>query len=225
MIVFTGGSSPLGLEIINNLRKTDKVLAIYNKNKIEYKLDNVEWVQINFFKEFDPKLIISKLSENEKITLVCFAAHNTDSMIVNMEYKDWKNAHLINLDTNFILSKLLLPKMIANKWGRIVHISSTRALYGDVGISAYASSKSALLGLSRSIAKEYGRLNITSNVLSLGYFKSNLWLEINEEIKKRLVNQIPSKVLGESYNIANAINFIINSNYVNGSIINIDGGI
>ena len=80
-------------------------------------------------------------------------------------------------------------------------------------------------GLSASLATEYGKFNITSNILSLGYFKSNLWQAIPNKIKKERLKDIPSRKLGSIKNISNAIEFIINSEYVNKSIIKIDGGI
>ena len=104
MIVFTGGSSPLGLEIINNLKESDKVLGIYNKNKVEEKSKNIEWVKIDFFEQFDSDVITSKLNGHSKVTLVCFAAYSTDELLVNLEYTDWQKTHKINLDTNFILT-------------------------------------------------------------------------------------------------------------------------
>ena len=115
--------------------------------------------------------------------------------------------------------------MIKNNFGRIIHFSSTKVLDGEVGTALYSASKSFLNGLSASIAREYGKFNITSNVLSLGYFNSTLWEAIPNKIKKERLKDIPSRKLGSTKNISNAIEFIINSEYVNKSTIKIDGGI
>ena len=224
-IIFSGASSPLGLQVIKDLNKTHSFLGLYNKNKITDQIENVNWLKVDFTNNVKEDSILEEIKNETYVVLVCFAASTVDSLIVNAKYEDWKKVHEINAFSNFILSKILLPKMIENKWGRIIHISSTRALNGDIGIGAYSSSKSAILGLSKTLSKEYGRKNITSNVLSLGYFKSNLWDNLNENIKSKLLSDIPSKKLGSYSNVSNAINFLINSEYVNGSLIKIDGGL
>ena len=224
-VIFSGASSPLGLQVIKDLSSEHSFLGLYNKNKIIYDVKNIDWLKVDFTSDFDEKKIISHIKNEKFLVLVCFAASAVDSLIVNTEYNDWKKVHEINAHSNFQLSKILLPKMIENRWGRIIHISSTRALNGDIGIGAYSSSKSALIGLSKTISKEYGRKNITSNVLSLGYFSSKLWDDLDSKIKNKLLSQVPSKKLGSYANISNAIDFLIKSDYVNGATINIDGGI
>ena len=113
--------------------------------------------------------------------------------------------------------------MINNKWGRIIHISSEKALRGTVGSSIYSSSKSALAGLSRGIAKEYARFGITSNIINLGYFDSGLLRKLPKKTKERFVDSIPTKKLGSPKNITSCIKFLIESDFTNGSSITIDG--
>jgi 3-oxoacyl-[acyl-carrier protein] reductase len=115
--------------------------------------------------------------------------------------------------------------MIENNWGRIIHISSIAGYLGAVGTIPYGLSKTSLIGMSRGLAKEYAKFNITSNILDLGYFETGLFNKLKDEIKKQLLSQIPSKKLGNIKNIVNCINFLIKSEYVNGTKINIDGGI
>ena len=100
-----------------------------------------------------------------------------------------------------------------------------RASRGDTGISLYSSSKSMLKPFSKCISKEFGRFNITSNVISLGYFDSPLLNNINTKIKEKLLNQIPSKKIGKTKNISNIIKAIIKSDYINAAEIKIDGGL
>jgi len=107
----------------------------------------------------------------------------------------------------------------------IIFFNSTRASRGDVGISLYSTSKSILKPLSKCIAKELGRFNITSNVISLGYFDSPLLNNIDKKIKNKLLEQIPSKKIGKVRNISNMIKTIIKSDYVNAGEIKIDGGL
>jgi len=137
----------------------------------------------------------------------------------------WDDVMSVNLRGNFILTRELLKYMVNENWGRIIHISSQGAVEGDVGTVAYSSSKSAILGMSRVMAKEYARFNITSNVLKLGAFETGLYLELPEDKKRTIKEKIPSKKLGDLSNIIEAVNFLIRSQFVNGSIVNIDGGV
>jgi len=131
----------------------------------------------------------------------------------------------VNLKGNFLLTQALLSKMIQERWGRIIHISSRGAVDGDTGTIAYSASKMGLIGMSNVLAKEYARFNITSNILILGHFEVGLYNQLNEGMQKKLLQQVPSKTLGKSIDIFNAIEFLIKSQYVNGASINIDGGI
>ena len=115
--------------------------------------------------------------------------------------------------------------MIQQNYGRFIFFTSKRASRGDIGISLYSSTKEAISGFSRCLAKEYANFNITSNCIKLGYFKTKLFQNIPKKIKLKLLNEIPSKKLGEINNIYNAINTIVKTEYINGSNIDIDGGI
>ena len=95
---------------------------------------------------------------------------------------------------------------------------------GDIGTVSYSTSKTALIGFSKVISKEYARFNITSNILSLGTFDTGMFHKINDNKKKEILKSIPSKKVGNISNIVNAVEFINKSDYVNGSIISIDGG-
>ena len=115
--------------------------------------------------------------------------------------------------------------MIQQKWGRIIHFSSSGAIKGDIGTGAYSASKSGLVGLSSVICKEYAKFNITSNCLKLGYFESKLFRNIKKKIRSRLIKEIPSGKLGVHKDLLNIIHSISETNYINGAEINIDGGI
>jgi NAD(P)-dependent dehydrogenase (short-subunit alcohol dehydrogenase family) len=115
--------------------------------------------------------------------------------------------------------------MIRMAWGRIIHFSSFAGVDGSPGIYAYAATKSAIQGMSRVLAKEYGRLGITSNVVQLGYFDSGLIETLSETRKAEILRNIPSRKFGETVNILNAFRFIIDSEYLNGASISLDGGL
>ena len=114
--------------------------------------------------------------------------------------------------------------MIFSKWGRIIFFSSTGALRGDVGTSAYSASKTALYGLSKVISKEYGKYNITSNIISLGYFESKMWSSLNSNLQKKLLKQTLNGKLGDPSVIFDTIKLIVKHSYINMSKIDLDGG-
>ena len=114
--------------------------------------------------------------------------------------------------------------MIRSKWGRVINISSTGGLAGEKGTLLYSTSKNASLSMMNVMAQEYGVFNITFNTLILGNFNFGLFKLLKKDIKENILNKIPTKKTGGVINIYNAIKFIIESDYVNGASIRIDGG-
>jgi len=230
MIVLTGASGGIGKKIVAYLVKNDNVLGIYNKTlptmqKIPLNKKLV-YEQLNIEKPEEIKLFIKKWKNKlSKITLIHFAVSSINKIVANYAESDWDQVMNVNLKGNFLLTQALLPHMIQEQWGRIIHISSVVGTKGLPGTIAYSTSKTGLFGMSAVLAKEYARFNITSNVLVLGYFSEGLINTLNNEMRKKIIDQIPAKRLGNVSNIANAIKFLIKSEYVNNSIINIDGGI
>lgn len=230
MIIIIGASSGIGIKLAQQLVKFDNVLATYNKKKIKIKTHKnkykIIFKQLDISKEKNIKRFIdenSKLLKN--ITFINLATISVDKLIPHITMNDIIKVFQINTFSNILFAKFLLKKMMTDNYGRFIHLTSTRASRGDVGISLYSASKSTLCSLSKCISKEYGRLNITSNVISLGYFKSPLLENIDKKIKDNLLKKIPSQKTGDVKNISNVIKTIIKSNYINGAEIKVDGGI
>lgn len=227
MIILTGVSGGIGREILPYLLEIDQVIGIYNKTEPQA-LINKELIyeHLNIESSVEINSFVDKWrSKLSKVTLIHFAAVKIDGLFANYVEADWDHVMGVNLKGNFLLTKALLSKMIQERWGRIIHISSRGAVQGDVGTIAYSTSKIGLLGMSKVLAKEYARFNITSNVLILGHFEIGLYNRLSDDLKKTLLNQTPSKTLGKASDIVHAVKFLINSQYVNGAEINIDGGI
>ena len=227
MIILTGASGGIGQEIINHLCVLDDVIGFYNTTQPDnYKDSKIIYEKVNIEDKSEVDCFVenwkSKLSN---VTLVHCAAAKVDGLAVNYSSTDWDKVMRVNLRGNFILTQALLPCMVKDNWGRVIHISSHGAIDGDVGTVAYSASKSELIGMSRVLGKEYARYKITSNVLVLGAFETGLFLKLSDEQKDKIQKKIPSKKLGDLSNIVNAVDFLIKSEYVNGSTINIDGGI
>ena len=227
MIILTGASGGIGRDLIVHLSKIDNVVGLYNKTSMATSLNkNISYDQLDIEKPEDIAVFAKKWGpKNSKITLVHAAAVKIDGFTKDYKEENWDKVMSVNLKGNFLLTRAFLPHMIENQWGRIVHISSAGGLQGAVGTLAYSTSKSGLMGMSRVLAKEYARFGITSNVLVLGHFQGGMFDDLTAEVKEKLLNQIPSKLLGDVSNVANAIEFLIKSKYVTGAAINIDGGL
>lgn len=230
MIILIGASSGIGSILIKELIKHDDVLATYNKKKINIKIKNkrkkIYIRKLDISKEKNIKNFLNKNSKIlKKITFINLATISVDKLIVNLNLKDIQKTFQINSFSNILFTKHLIKKMIKENFGRFIFFNSTRATRGDVGISLYSSSKSIMKPFSKCISKEFGRFNITSNIISLGYFDSPLLNNIDQKIKDRLINQIPSKKIGKVKNISNVIKTIMKSDYVNAAEIKVDGGL
>jgi NAD(P)-dependent dehydrogenase (short-subunit alcohol dehydrogenase family) len=230
MIILSGATGGIGKRIIPELLKLDSVIGLYNsgipqevsrvgRNEMTYlKLDLTSADAISRFQnDYADKL--------NKVTIVHLAAIKIDGLAVSLNLDDWNKTFKVNVHGAFQLTRAILPHMVKESWGRIIYASSSSVNFGDPGTVAYSASKAALTGISRTMAKEYGRFNITSNVLCLGYFEVGLIDKLPPKMKGALVERVPSKKLGNPVNISNAISFLMKSDYVNGSIINIDGAL
>jgi len=226
MIILTGASGGIGRALLPYLSEIDDVLGIYNTSLPDIKSD--ERIILEKLNIEDPdaveRFVIKWNNKLSKVTLLHCAASKIDGLAANYTLSDWDKVMNVNLRGNFILTKALLPHMIAEQWGRVIHVSSRGGIDGAPGTLAYSTSKTGLLGMSRVLGKEYARFKITSNVLVLGTFETGMFLDLPEEQKKKIINQIPSRIFGNVTNIASAVNFLIMSEYVTASVINIDGG-
>ncbi|MCX5696446.1 MAG: SDR family NAD(P)-dependent oxidoreductase [Candidatus Omnitrophica bacterium] len=226
MIILSGASGGVGKEIIKHLLKMDDVIGIYNSSHPAAPTGNgLVYEKVDIGKPAGIKSFVKKWGHRlSKITLIHGAAVKIDGLSANYTEADWDKVMRVNLKGNFLLTQALLPHMLRERWGRIIHFSSLGGMQGGPGTIAYSASKTGLIGMSRVLAKEYARFNITSNVLAIGYFEVGLFNALNNDEKKKILNKIPSKKLGGISNIANAVEFLMKSDYVNGAIINIDGG-
>lgn len=226
MIVISGSSGGIGSYLAKELSKDNEVIGLYNSRKPANQNSKILYEKLLLQ---DEKKVVEFVDKHRSIlsniTLVHCAAIKADELMVNIDCKNWDEIFDINVKGAFLLTKYFLKIMIANRWGRIIFISSKGSQDGDIGTATYSSSKTALLGLSRTICKEYASFNITSNVISLGAFDVGLYKDLDKNVKAKILEKVPSKKTGDLANINNAIKFIINSDYVNGSVITIDGGV
>lgn len=227
MIILTGASGGIGHAILSFLSKLDKVIAISHSKAINVdELDGVEPYQVDLTSEIEVNEFVSKIKNKlSKVVLIHAAAISLDNLAVKFDTEDWNQSMSLNLNSNFFLTRALLTTMIRDGWGRVIHISSIAGMKGVPGTIAYSTAKTGLLGMSKVLANEYARFGVTSNVLILGYFNTGLIDTLSEKSRQKILESIPSKRLGNPSNIVSAVDFLVKSEYVNGSTINIDGGI
>lgn len=226
MIIIIGSSSGLGKKITEMLLNYDKIIFTHFKNELIFIDQNVksQYLDLTDFESID-NFIQNNKSVLKDLTLVNLSAYSKDGLFYDYDYFDWKNTFDINVNGPFYLIKKLLPFMISNKFGRIINISSYLANNGAIGASAYSSSKSALIGLTKTLSKEYGRFNILTNIIELGYFNIGLIDRFEEKTLNKLKKKIPTHSFGEPLEIVNMIQLLISSKYVNGAQIKINGGL
>lgn len=223
-IIITGLSSELALASFHAYADKNLIYGTYNTNKINIEKKNIYLSKLDLLSEKDIQEYIESIKKDlQKIILVNFAAYKFDGLLANYSVDEWDKTFAINIKANFLLTKNLIPIMIANKWGRIIHISSAKALRGSQGSSAYSASKSALNAFNKSIAKEYARFGITSNIISLGYFDYGLFKKLNPKLKQNFINSVPSKLMGSHEDVSSCFEYIVKSPFTNGENITIDG--
>ena len=158
--------------------------------------------------------------------LVNNAGITADKLIMRMEEADWDRVLSINLTGCFNMIKHVTPYMMRKRYGRIVSISSVVGLMGNAGQANYAASKAGIVGLTKTVAKEFGARNITANAVAPGFIKTAMTDALTEEQKQAMYKLIPLGCLGETQDIANAVKFLVSDDarYITGVVLKVDGG-
>ena len=158
--------------------------------------------------------------------LVNNAGTNKDNLSLRMKDDEWKKVLDVNLTSTFLLSKYAIKKMLKTKFGRVVNITSVVGHTGNLGQSNYAASKAGIIGMSKSLAIEYAKKNITINCVSPGFIVSDMTMNIAEKVKLYLTSRIPMGKLGSGEDVSNSVVFLSSSlaSYITGETIHVNGG-
>jgi len=233
-IIVTGASGGIGNSIVKKLYGSGaNILA--SGTRIE-KLDELK-------KNFEKiKILKFDISESDNIeefienatnelggNLDCIvnnAGITQDNLAIRMSLEEWKKVIDINLTSTFLMSKFAIKKMLKNKSGKIVNITSVVGHTGNLGQANYTASKAGVIAMSKSLSIEYAKKNINVNCISPGFIKTAMTDKIDEKFKEVIVSKIPSARLGEPEDIANAVLFLASnqSNYINGETLHVNGG-
>lgn len=226
MIIITGASRGIGKFLFEEFTKRgDEVYGTYYSENSELKKNDMYFsfdvTDYHAAEEFINKL----LPKINKLILINCAGNNYNCFAHKSDQKEWSKVISTNLIGTYNMIRAVLPVMRQQLYGRIINFASVVAEVGIPGTSAYAASKSGLWGMTRSIAVENASKGITINNLNLGYFNIGMIDEVSEEYQQIVKKKIPSGEFGDPVNIFNAINFIIQSDYINGTSLDINGGI
>ena len=233
-IILTGATGGIGSEILNKLIKCNaNVIATgTNEEKLNKLKKNFPNIIIKKFDISNHSLIESFIDEcnkdfNNKIdVLINNAGITKDNLSIRMKDDEWNKVIEINLTSTFLMSKNTIKKMLKNKNGKIINITSVVAHAGNLGQSNYAASKAGIVGMSKSLAIEYGKKNIKINCISPGFIKSDMTDKINEDYIQKLREKISLDKFGIPEDVANAVIFLSSSmsDYITGETIHVNGG-
>ena len=233
IVLVTGASRGIGLEAAKHFSKEGyKVIGtsrgdfnlgelIGDDSAISFQLDLMSKQSIkNLFADLKSQdLLPSVLVNNAGIT--------KDQLFMRMKDEDWDDVIETNLNGLFRVTKAFIKPMVKNKFGRVINISSVAGLMGNSGQVNYSSSKSAMVGFSRSLAKELGSRNITSNVVAPGFIETDMTTFLNDDEKAEVSKNIPMKKFGTVEDVARCIVCLASdeANYITGQTISVDGGL
>ena len=233
-IIVTGASGGIGNAIIKKLDEASaNILASGTRvEKLEELKSNFKNIKILKF-DISQSDKIEEFIENATNELggsldgiINNAGITQDNLAIRMSLDEWQKVININLTSTFLMSKFSIKKMLKNKSGKIVNITSVVGHTGNLGQANYTASKAGIVAMSKSLAIEYAKKNINVNCISPGFIKTAMTDKIDDKFKEVIVSKIPSARLGEPEDIANAVLFLSSdqSNYINGETIHVNGG-
>jgi len=212
----------LGAKIVASGTNEEKLINLKKKfpniQEEKFKLDDHDKIE-DFINRVDQKLDgLDILINNAGITL--------DNLSIRLSEENWKKVLDINLTSTFLMCKFAIKKMLKQKKGKIVNITSIVGHTGNLGQANYAASKAGIIAFSKSLAIEYAKKNININCVSPGFIKTEMTDKINEDFKKILLSKIPSGTLGTGEDVSNCVAFLASdmANYINGETIHVNGG-
>lgn len=234
----TGGSRGIGSAIALALGKTFHVIVGFANSKdkandvvkeIVAAGGSASTVQIDISdaESVDNAFTTIEKEYNSVDVLINNAGVTKDNILPRMKEDEWLEVIQTNLTGSFYTSQRAIKLMMKNKWGRIVFISSVVGLSGNQGQANYAASKAGLIGLAKSISKEMGSRNITSNVVAPGYIETDMTSFLDDQNKENIIEQLSIKRIGKPEDISNIVSFLCNdeSEYITGQVIPVDGGL
>tara|TARA_B100001093_G_scaffold498881_1_gene547516 strand:+ start:96 stop:833 length:738 start_codon:yes stop_codon:yes gene_type:complete len=233
-IIVTGASGGIGNSIVEKLYENGaNILATGTKieklEKLKAKFDNIKILSFDISNHEKIEEFIENATNKLGGSLDCIvnnAGITKDNLAIRMSLEEWTKVININLTSTFLMSKYSIKKMLKNKSGKIVNITSVVGHTGNVGQANYTASKAGIVAMSKSLAIEYAKKNINVNCISPGFISTAMTDQIDEKFKEGIIAKIPSNRLGKPEDIANAVIFLSSnlSDYINGETLHVNGG-
>jgi len=189
---------------------TGEIIQFNVANAEEAKTALTQWEEAN------PSAIVEVIVNNAGIT--------RDGLFMWMNHDDWSQVINTSLNGFYNVTNFFIQKMLRNKYGRIVNLASVSGVKGTPGQTNYSAAKGALVGVTKALAQEVAKRNITVNAVAPGFIKSDMTSQLDE---KELIKMVPANRFGEAEEVADLVSFLVSkkSSYITGEIININGGI
>ena len=233
-IIITGASGGIGNSIVKKLDENGvNILAsgtrIEKLEGLKTKFKNIKILKFDISQTEKIEKFIEDASNELGGNLDCIvnnAGITQDNLAIRMSIEEWKKVIDINLTSTFLLSKFAIKKMLKNKSGKIINITSVVGHTGNLGQANYTAAKAGIVAMSKSLAIEYAKKNININCISPGFIKTPMTDKIDQKYKEIITSKIPSGRLGEPEDIANAVLFLSSSqsDYINGETLHVNGG-
>ena len=233
-IIVTGASGGIGGSIVKKFYDYgSNILAtgtrVEKLEELKSKFKNLKTLKFDISQTDKIESFIEEATNELGGNLDCIinnAGITKDNLAIRMSIEDWKKVLDINLTSTFLMSKFAIKKMLKNKSGKIINITSIVGHTGNLGQSNYTASKAGIIAMSKSLSVEYAKKNININCVSPGFIKTAMTDKIDEKFKDILLSKIPSARFGEPDDIANAVLFLASnlSDYINGETLHVNGG-
>ncbi len=233
-IIVTGATGGIGNSIIEKLYNAGaNILATGTKDEklkeLKNKFQNIQTLKFDISQTDKLENFIEDATKQFGGKLDCMinnAGITQDNLAIRMSLEEWTKVIDINLTSTFLISKFAIKKMLKNKKGKIINITSVVGHTGNLGQTNYTASKAGIIAMSKSLAIEYAKKNININCISPGFIKTAMTDKIDEKFKETIISKIPCARLGEPEDVANAVIFLASSqsDYINGETLHVNGG-
>ena len=233
-LLITGANGGIGEAVCNLLGDRYEIFVLgRNKSKIKELCTKYRFIKGSFICDLNNENQITEIIKEIDTNSIDFdilinnAGITNDALFLRMDLEKWQRVIDTNLKANFLLTSALSKSMIKKKWGRIINITSVVGHTGNFGQSNYSASKAGIVGMSKSIALELAKRNITVNCIAPGFIETSMTAVLSESQRKSLIEKIPMGKIGSPSDVANCVEFLVSekSEYVTGQTLHVNGGL
>ncbi len=234
----TGSTRGIGKAIALRLASSGMIVVVNGATSEERISEVVSKIKENGGEAIGIKADVSRKEDVDKVfskiteelgrldILINNAGITRDNLLMRMSEEDWDEVIRINLKSVFLCSKAAFRLMRKNRWGRIVNISSIVGIIGNAGQANYAASKAGIIGVTKSLAKEFASSGILVNAVAPGFIVTDMTSKLTDKVKETFLSMIPLKRFGKPEDIANVVAFLVSdeASYITGQVISVNGG-